>query len=102
MDNFKKPRDKFLIFLFRKYSKDDKCDRENTREIIQELHSLINGKDEKGTDLKEEMSDLQFEQVFKLLKMQSSTDEKGNKEFIYDQSEDDEQHMAPREMITLL
>lgn len=56
-----------MIKLFRQYDTDKKetIDKAGVFEIIKELHSLVNGKDKKSEEI--DMSNLQFEQVFKLL-----------------------------------
>lgn len=56
-----------MITLFRKYDKDgvQKLDKANVFEITKELHSLVNGLDEKSEEI--DMTQLQFEQVFTLL-----------------------------------
>ena len=66
IDKFKEKRNVFLIKLFRQYDKknEKKIDKEGVYEIAKELHSLVGNKD----SVQEfDMSDLQFEHVFKLI-----------------------------------
>lgn len=72
IDNFRERRNKFLIQVFRKYDTEGQgsVDKEGVREITKEIHALVNGADEKANEI--DMTELQFEQVFKLMDKDSS------------------------------
>lgn len=84
IDSFKEKRGKFLILIFRKYDKEGNGElgKDGVREITKEIHSLVNGMDQKIEEL--EMTELQFEQIFKLM------------------DKDDSGSMQPKEMVNLL
>ncbi len=97
IENFKQQRNDYLIYLYRNNCAENgngKVDKAGTRGILQEIHSLVLGHDEKGNELETEMSELQFEQIFKLLKKESPEQD--------GEDEVDPDHMHPCEMITLL
>ena len=52
IDRFLETRNDYLIRLFRQYATGGKVDKSGVREILQEVHSMLNGKDTKGDDLK--------------------------------------------------
>ena len=67
LDQFRESRNTYLITLYRKYdeNKDEKIDKQGVKQLTKEIHSLINGLDEKSEQF--EMTELQFNQVFRLL-----------------------------------
>lgn len=69
MDRSKDIRNNYLIHMFRKYDTQKKgyIEKDACRSIIEEIHSLANGKDEKMDAKDMDLSDLQFEQIFNLL-----------------------------------
>jgi len=77
MDKFYETRNDYLIRLFRKYATGNKVDKCGVREILQEVHSLLEKQDTKGDDLPLQMTGLQFEQVFKVLMKEAEKDERG-------------------------
>ena len=69
MDRNQKQRNNYLIYLFRKYDskKNGHIGKEECKAVIEEIHSLNNGLDEKIDSKEMDLSDLQFEQIFNIL-----------------------------------
>ena len=67
IDKHTKRRNMYFIRLFRKYDCDQtgSLDKTAVFELTKEIHSLVNGLDSKSDSI--DMTELQFEQVFKLL-----------------------------------
>ena len=72
LDNFKDKRNAFFIRMFRFYDKKENGGNETgelpktvVNDLTKEIHALVAGADEKSKEI--DMTELQFEQVFKLL-----------------------------------